>query len=70
MKLYDHYMRQLDIQRVINNSFNLRNFLRAYLSKTEQVMLAHQRSRFKGDGYSSQSSAEEDFEKFDPDELL
>ena len=39
------YMKQLDVRRLISNSLTLQHFLNSFLTKPQQTLLAHHRSR-------------------------
>ena len=38
-------MEQLDIRRIIANSISLQDFIRCFLTKPQQALLTHQRTR-------------------------
>lgn len=45
MRLQKRYLEQLDVRRIISNSIAFQDFIRCFLSKPQQALLAHQKTR-------------------------
>mmetsp|Transcript_22946 Transcript_22946/g.30547 ORF Transcript_22946/g.30547 Transcript_22946/m.30547 type:complete len:103 (+) Transcript_22946:651-959(+) len=71
-KLNDKYTAELDVRRMISNSLALKDFIRGFLPKQQQVLLAHSRSRvalLDSEESDQVEPGERDFEKFDLEAL-